>query len=138
MGLVDEQRSKLIGTPTPTNASNENTSLTTLEDLKHGQGPTGNPSASATSTHNNITERQEGVNDNSDSEQPEMDTTSHAKKNFMPITFVIGAVAHCDPASESGFGQDYLSDKISISPFGLSASCVCSKLCHEFEHLWNV
>ncbi|CAD7945265.1 unnamed protein product [Amoebophrya sp. A120] len=68
-------------------------------------------------------------------EQPTLDVKQTA---FLPITFVIGAVAHCDPASESNFGLDYTTEKISISPFGLSASCVCSKLCHEFEHLWNV
>ncbi|CAD7976261.1 unnamed protein product [Amoebophrya sp. A25] len=77
------------------------------------------------------------ADEDSDAEEPTLVENSTGK-GALPITFVIGAVAHCDPASESGFGLDYISDKISISPFGLSASCVCSKLCHEFEHLWNV
>mmetsp|Transcript_46017 Transcript_46017/g.98601 ORF Transcript_46017/g.98601 Transcript_46017/m.98601 type:complete len:307 (+) Transcript_46017:195-1115(+) len=55
-----------------------------------------------------------------------------------PIVFVVGAVARDDPASESQFGGDYIEEKVSICPWGLSASCCCSKICSEFEYLWNI
>lgn len=55
-----------------------------------------------------------------------------------PLVFVVGAVAHGDPVSEANFGANYVEEPISICPWGLSASCVCSKLCNEFEHLWDI
>merc|ERR1712187_689484 len=57
---------------------------------------------------------------------------------LVPIVFVVGAVAHGDPASEENFGSNYIEEKISICPWGLSAACCCSKICNEFEHLWGV
>lgn len=69
-------------------------------------------------------------------------SSKSAKKNAhndgkeMPITFVIGGVAHSDPVQQLDFGGNYVEEKISISPYGLSAACVCAKVCHEFEHLW--
>ena len=38
---------------------------------------------------------------------------------------------------EEGFGDDYVDERISISSFGLSASCCCAKLTHEFEQRWD-
>lgn len=55
-----------------------------------------------------------------------------------PIVFSIGAVAHDDPVSEAKFGGEYIEEKISICPYGLSAACCCSKVCNEFEYLWNI
>eukprot|EP00397_Hematodinium_sp_SG-2012_P053579 GEMP01064070.1.p1 GENE.GEMP01064070.1~~GEMP01064070.1.p1 ORF type:complete len:166 (+),score=28.32 GEMP01064070.1:268-765(+) len=59
-------------------------------------------------------------------------------KDFVPPVFVIGSVAHCDPVQEAAFGGDYVEEKISISPWGLSAACCCAKLTHEFEQLWGI
>eukprot|EP00386_Alphamonas_edax_P013143 GDKI01040691.1.p1 GENE.GDKI01040691.1~~GDKI01040691.1.p1 ORF type:complete len:305 (+),score=85.83 GDKI01040691.1:40-915(+) len=52
----------------------------------------------------------------------------------VPITFVVGAVAHGDPATEI----DYIEENLAISNYGLSASVCCSKICNEFEELWNI
>ena len=60
------------------------------------------------------------------------------EEKFIPPVFVIGGVAHCDPVSEEKFGANYIEEKISISPYGLSASCVCSKICNEFENVWGI
>ncbi|CAE8611154.1 unnamed protein product [Polarella glacialis] len=56
----------------------------------------------------------------------------------VPIVFVVGAVAHGDPVTEPIFGLNYIEENLSICPFGLSAACVCSKICNEFENLWNI
>jgi rRNA small subunit pseudouridine methyltransferase Nep1 len=80
----------------------------------------------------------EGSKDKPSSQDTKIvNNASRVKKNI-PITFVIGAVAHCDPVTESNFGEEYVEQKVSISGHGLSASCVCSKICHEFEHLFGV
>lgn len=63
---------------------------------------------------------------------------SHTEPDFIPPVFVVGGVAHCDPVSEEKFGANYVEEKISISPYGLSASCVCSKICNEFENVWGI
>eukprot|EP00916_Digyalum_oweni_P026177 GHVL01043051.1.p1 GENE.GHVL01043051.1~~GHVL01043051.1.p1 ORF type:complete len:239 (+),score=33.47 GHVL01043051.1:39-719(+) len=51
-----------------------------------------------------------------------------------PVTFLVGAVAHEDPALEA----EWVEENISISSYGLTASVCCSKLCNEFENLWNI
>eukprot|EP00747_Dinoflagellata_sp_TGD_P192081 gnl/TRDRNA2_/TRDRNA2_56398_c0_seq1.p1 gnl/TRDRNA2_/TRDRNA2_56398_c0~~gnl/TRDRNA2_/TRDRNA2_56398_c0_seq1.p1 ORF type:complete len:295 (+),score=71.48 gnl/TRDRNA2_/TRDRNA2_56398_c0_seq1:50-886(+) len=56
----------------------------------------------------------------------------------LPIVFAVGAVAKDDPVSEADFGANYVEQSISICPWGLSASCVCSKICNEFESLWGI
>lgn len=55
-----------------------------------------------------------------------------------PLVFAIGAVAHGDPVTEALFGASYVEENVSICPWGLSASCCCSKICNEFEHQWDV
>lgn len=56
----------------------------------------------------------------------------------VPVVFAVGAVAHSDPVSEHQFGGEYIEEKISICPWGLSASCCCSKICNEFESMWDI
>lgn len=56
----------------------------------------------------------------------------------VPIVFAVGGVARSDPVTEATFGANYVEENVSISPYGLSASCVCSKICNEFEHLWGI
>lgn len=56
----------------------------------------------------------------------------------LPIVFSVGAVAHGDPVSEQKFGSEYVEEKLSICPWGLSAACCCSKICNEFESLWDI
>mmetsp|Transcript_19072 Transcript_19072/g.60613 ORF Transcript_19072/g.60613 Transcript_19072/m.60613 type:complete len:274 (-) Transcript_19072:46-867(-) len=56
----------------------------------------------------------------------------------VPLVFVVGAVAHCDPVTEAKFGADYIEEAVSICPWGLSAACCCAKVCNEFEHLWDI
>merc|ERR1740121_2550995 len=60
------------------------------------------------------------------------------KRESVPIVFSIGAVARDDPVSEAQFGTNYIEEKISICPWGLSAACCCSKICSDFEYLWNI
>lgn len=55
-----------------------------------------------------------------------------------PIVFSIGSVAHDDPVTEEKFGADYIEEKISICPWGLSAACCCNKVCNEFEYIWGI
>lgn len=66
----------------------------------------------------------------------ELDKTESASP--VPIVFSIGGVAHGDPVTEGNFGAGYLEENLSICPFGLSAACVCSKVCNEFEYLWQI
>ena len=54
-----------------------------------------------------------------------------------PVTFVVGAVAHGDPLEDPEAAQ-LVEEQISISHWGLSASCCCGKICNEFEQLWGV
>eukprot|EP00392_Amoebophrya_sp_AT5.2_P012190 g12285.t1 len=123
--LVDEQR-KVAGA-----RKQEATAKGYEEEATTGNSADGNPSLPKQAASSSD---EDGESDEED-ERPTMET---AAGKFLPITFVVGAVAHCDPVSESGFGLDYVSDKVSISPFGLSASCVCAKLTHEFEMLWGI
>jgi rRNA small subunit pseudouridine methyltransferase Nep1 len=51
-----------------------------------------------------------------------------------PICFVIGAVSIGNPGMEA----EYIDECVSISSYGLSGACVCSKICFAFEGLWNV
>jgi rRNA small subunit pseudouridine methyltransferase Nep1 len=51
-----------------------------------------------------------------------------------PLVFVIGAVSVGNPGQEA----DYINECVSISSYGLSAACVCSKVCFAFEDLWKV
>lgn len=66
------------------------------------------------------------------------DLDKDEKDATAPIVFVIGAVAHGDPVVEAKFGADYTEDRISICPWGISAACCCSKICNEFEYIWNI
>jgi rRNA small subunit pseudouridine methyltransferase Nep1 len=59
-------------------------------------------------------------------------------KSAAPVVFAIGAVAHEDPVSEQNFGFEYIEERLSICPWGLSAACCCSKVCNEFENLWDI
>eukprot|EP00440_Ansanella_granifera_P044386 gb/GFBE01048108.1/.p1 GENE.gb/GFBE01048108.1/~~gb/GFBE01048108.1/.p1 ORF type:complete len:274 (+),score=67.00 gb/GFBE01048108.1/:1-822(+) len=60
------------------------------------------------------------------------------ESSAVPIVFSVGGVAHGDPVTEANFGANYVEENLSISPFGLSAACVCSKICNEFEYLWGI
>ena len=52
-----------------------------------------------------------------------------------PFCFVIGAVSVGNP----GMDNDLVSgENISISKHGLSAACVCGKICTAMEKLWRV
>jgi len=51
-----------------------------------------------------------------------------------PLVFVIGAVSVGNPGMENELVQK----NISISKHGLSAACVCGKVCTAMEKLWNV
>ena len=48
---------------------------------------------------------------------------------------MIGAVSVGNPGMENDIGID---DSISIASMGLSAACVCSKLCAAYEEHWGV
>jgi len=63
---------------------------------------------------------------------------AEGKDSGAPIVFAIGAVAHGDPCSEAQFGANYIEERISICPWGLSAACCCSKITNEFEYLWDI
>lgn len=63
---------------------------------------------------------------------------SSGKDADTPIVFAIGAVAQDDPVTEAQFGAAYVEENISICPWGLSAACCCSKVCSEFEYLWDI
>lgn len=60
------------------------------------------------------------------------------KNASAPLVFAIGAVAHGDPTAEAQFGINYIEERISICPWGLSAACCCSKICNEYEYLWGI
>ena len=51
-----------------------------------------------------------------------------------PLVFVIGAVSVGNPGMENELAKE----NISISTHGLSAACVCGKVCTAFEKLWRV
>lgn len=67
-----------------------------------------------------------------------MEKEANDARSSVPIVIAIGAVAHNDPVSEAKFGAEYIEEKISICPWGLSAACCCSKVCSEFEYLWDI
>ena len=50
------------------------------------------------------------------------------------IAFVVGAVSVGNPGMEN----DYVDSCISIASCGLSAACVCTKICVAYEELWGV
>ena len=50
------------------------------------------------------------------------------------IAFVIGAVSVGDPALDN----DYVQESICIASCGLSAACVCAKLCSAYEEHWGI
>ena len=51
-----------------------------------------------------------------------------------PFVFVIGAVSIGNPGMENELAHS----NISISEHGLSAACVCGKICTAMEKLWMV
>lgn len=53
---------------------------------------------------------------------------------YGPPTFVVGAVAHTDPASQ----LEWVNECIAISNYSLSAAHCCFKIATEFENLWGV
>merc|ERR1712007_115821 len=48
----------------------------------------------------------------------QLDSEGHS--DGRPIVFAIGSVAHGDPTSEQHFGANYIEERISICPWGLS------------------
>ena len=62
-------------------------------------------------------------------------TAENTKKTFKPVCYVIWAVSVGNPGIENGLGIDAA---ICIASLGLSAACVCHKLCSAYEELWNV
>ena len=52
-----------------------------------------------------------------------------------PFVFVIGAVSVGNPGMENDLVSG---ENISISKHGLSAACVCGKMCTALEKLWRV
>jgi len=53
-----------------------------------------------------------------------------------PLVFVIGAVSVGNPGMENDLGLEQ--ENISISKHGLSAACVCGKICVAMEKVWGV
>lgn len=51
-----------------------------------------------------------------------------------PICYVIGAVSVGNPGMENG----YVHESICIASCGLTAACVCAKLCAAYEEHWQV
>jgi len=68
----------------------------------------------------------------------DLEKQAENEREAVPIVFSIGAVAHQDPVTEAKFGAGYIEEKLSICPWGLSASCCCAKICNEFEYLWDI
>eukprot|EP00929_Paragymnodinium_shiwhaense_P115989 TRINITY_DN85204_c0_g1_i1.p1 TRINITY_DN85204_c0_g1~~TRINITY_DN85204_c0_g1_i1.p1 ORF type:complete len:276 (+),score=83.77 TRINITY_DN85204_c0_g1_i1:86-913(+) len=66
------------------------------------------------------------------------DVEDEGRDSGSPIVFSIGAVASGDPMADPLFGANYVEERISICPWGLSASNVCSKITNEFEALWGI
>lgn len=56
-------------------------------------------------------------------------------QQFKSIAFVIGAVSVGNPGMENDLNVDEL---ICIASTGLSAACVCSKVCKAYEEHWGV
>lgn len=63
------------------------------------------------------------------------DTSKSSSSAFRPVCYVIGAVSVGNPGMENDLG---IEDAICIASMGLSAACVCHKLCQAYEELWNV
>ena len=57
------------------------------------------------------------------------------KEQFKSIAFVIGAVSVGNPGMENDLSVD---QSICIASQGLSAACVCSKVCQAYENHWGV
>lgn len=68
----------------------------------------------------------------------QLETEAKTQREQVPIVFVVGGVARDDPVTEEKFGAGYIEEKISICPWGLSAATCCSKICSEFEYLWDI
>ena len=56
-------------------------------------------------------------------------------KETKPIAFVIGAVSVGNPGMENDIVGD---TSICISNTGLSAACVCAKICTAYEEHWGI
>ena len=56
-------------------------------------------------------------------------------EQFKSICYVIGAVSVGNPGMENDLGVD---ESICIASCGLSAACVCSKVCEAYENHWGV
>ena len=56
-------------------------------------------------------------------------------KETKPIAFVVGAVSVGNPGMENDIVGD---TSICISKTGLSAACVCAKICTAYEEHWNI
>ena len=57
------------------------------------------------------------------------------EKAFKPIAFVVGAVSVGNPGMENDIVGD---TSICIASTGLSAACVCSKICTAYEQHWGI
>ena len=55
-----------------------------------------------------------------------------------PLVFVIGAVSVGNPGMDNDIVKENGGENISISKHGLSAACVCGKICGAMEKLWRV
>lgn len=60
---------------------------------------------------------------------------SETPEKFKSIAFVIGAVSVGNPGMENDLDVD---ESICIASTGLSAACVCSKVCQSYEQHWGV
>ena len=56
-------------------------------------------------------------------------------EHFKSICYVIGAVSVGNPGMENDFEID---ESICIASQGLSAACVCSKVCMAYEQHWGI
>ena len=57
------------------------------------------------------------------------------KEERKPIAFVVGAVSVGNPGMENNFGCH---ENICIASTGLSAACVCAKICGAYEEHWGI
>ena len=57
-----------------------------------------------------------------------------AQGKFKSVCYVIGAVSVGNPGMEN----DYATEYVCIASKGLSAACVCQKLCCSYENLFGV
>ena len=67
-----------------------------------------------------------------DNKRKKISQSETASINIQPVVFVIGAF------SNGSIDIDYASEELSISPYALSASVVCGRICSAYEQAWDV